>query len=157
MVSFAFFIAGLRSGFITSDKTTIQNFHLYRTYHGIAMPLPSQYSSAWAWDNDEHLEETRKSYDTKYASALSQFQDNQEIKRPDGGFYFWLETPCNDELFTKNLYKKHGVIVLPGSYLGIEKDGINPGKNYVRIAIVHDNKTVENAARAINEILNEYN
>jgi N-succinyldiaminopimelate aminotransferase len=148
-------LAGLRSGFITSDISTIKNFHLYRTYHGIAMPLPSQYASTWAWENDDHVEETRKSYDIKYASALNQFQDNPEIKRPNGGFYFWIETPYDDELFTKNLYKKHGVIVLPGSYLGGKNKNPNPGKNFVRIAIVHDNKTIEIAVRAINEMLNE--
>ena len=70
-------------------------------------------------------------------------------------FVFTQNKELDDELFTKNLYKKHGVIVLPGSYLGGKNKYPNPGKNFVRIAIVHDNKTIEIAVRAINEMLNE--
>ena len=147
-------LAGLRSGFITSDAKTISKFHLYRTYHGVAMPLPSQYASAWAWTDENHVMINRESYDQKYDSFIGALDLKNSIKRPPGAFYIWLETPYCDELFTKNLYKKHGVKVLPGSYLGIEEFSINPGKNFIRLAIVHDNKTVEIAAQAINEVLN---
>ncbi|MDG2061162.1 MAG: aminotransferase class I/II-fold pyridoxal phosphate-dependent enzyme [SAR86 cluster bacterium] len=147
-------LAGLRSGFITSDELTIKKFLLYRTYHGVAMPLPSQYASAWAWEDENHVATNRRSYDKKFDMFLSTIDSRSSIRRPPGAFYIWLETPYSDKLFTKNLYKKHGIIVLPGSYLGVEQDKINPGKNFVRLAIVHNNKTIQIAAQAINEMLN---
>jgi aspartate/methionine/tyrosine aminotransferase len=36
---------------------------------------------------------------------------------PEGGFYFWSETPTDDEHFASALYREYNVTVLPGSYL----------------------------------------
>jgi len=40
--------------------------------------------------------------------------------------------------------------VLPGSYLGREVDGINPGKGYVRIALVPQ---LEECAEAVDRLV----
>ncbi|WP_157772804.1 aminotransferase class I/II-fold pyridoxal phosphate-dependent enzyme, partial [Pseudoponticoccus marisrubri] len=38
-------LPGLRSGFVAGDGEILEKFLLYRTYHGCAMPLPTQYAS----------------------------------------------------------------------------------------------------------------
>jgi N-succinyldiaminopimelate aminotransferase len=42
-------VPGLRSGFVAGDARLIKPFLLYRTYHGCAMPVPTQLASIAAW------------------------------------------------------------------------------------------------------------
>jgi N-succinyldiaminopimelate aminotransferase len=56
--------------------------------------------------------------------------------RPDAAFYLWAKVPGDDADFARRLYADEAVSVLPGSYLGREADGVNPGAGYVRIALV---------------------
>ena len=78
----------------------------------------------------------RRLYTQKFSDAMQILSDTIPIQLPDAGFYFWLETPISDTEFTKLLYRDYNVTVLPGSYLGREAHGINPGVNHVRIALV---------------------
>ena len=50
-------------------------------------------------------------------------------------FFLWLKVK-DGENFTKQLYSKHAIKVMPGEYLSYGKNN-NPGKEYVRIALVH--------------------
>ena len=143
-------LAGLRSGFITANKSIIDDLLLYRTYHGVTLSIPTQMASSWAWRDASHVESNRKEYDKKYNIAISALKDVPEIFRPPGGFYIWLKVPCDDQFFAKQLYKESNVIVLPGSYLAIESKEINPGKGFVRIAIVHKTEVIEQALTAVN-------
>ena len=144
-------LAGLRSGFISANESVINDLLLYRTYHGVTLSLPTQMASKWAWEDNVHVEKNQKDYDKKYEVAISALKDVPEIRRPQGGFYIWLNVPCDDQIFARQLYEKNNVIVLPGSYLAFEESKINPGKGYVRIAIVHETKIIEEALTAINE------
>ena len=144
-------LAGLRSGFITASESIINDLLLYRTYHGVTLSLPTQMASSWAWDDYSHVENNRKDYDKKYEIAISALQDVPKITRPPGGFYIWLKVPCDDQLFAKRLYEESNVIVLPGSYLAVENEGVNPGKDFVRIAIVHETELIEQALTAVNQ------
>ena len=149
-------LAGLRSGFACGPKKILDNYHLFRTYHGVALPLPTQHASSWAWSDDLHVLKNRENYDKKFNIALNELAPIQKMKRPDGAFYLWIKTPEDDQLFTKKLFEKYGVIVLPGSFLGAKKSGKNPGKNFVRIAIVHENETVKKALHLISLHLSSY-
>ena len=64
----------------------------------------------------------------------------------------WLKTP-NGEKFSKTLFKEKNIISLPGKYLAVSKNGKNPAENYVRIALVHDNKIIKEALDKIADIL----
>jgi len=149
-------LAGLRSGFVAANKSIIKKLLLYRTYHGATQSIPSQMASEWAWKEDVHVENNRKDYDDKYEFALNEIDQNYKVIRPYGGFYLWIKLPIDDLTFTKKLYQDHNVIVLPGSYLSVEKDGVNPGTNFIRAAIIHDKETVKKAAFAINDVLNYF-
>ncbi len=57
------------------------------------------------------------------------------IDLPDGGFFLWL--PVEDgEAAALKLWRETGVRVLPGAYLSRDVDGDNPGKGYIRVALV---------------------
>jgi N-succinyldiaminopimelate aminotransferase len=70
---------------------------------------------------------------------------------PDAAFYLWARTPIDDEEFARRLHARCNVTVLPGSYLSRERDRLNPGKGFVRIALVAEENEVMEAARRIAE------
>ena len=62
-------VPGLRSGFVAGDPAIMARLLLYRTYHGSAMPVPTQLASAAAWQDDAHAASNRRLYQEKFARA----------------------------------------------------------------------------------------
>jgi aspartate/methionine/tyrosine aminotransferase len=70
-----------------------------------------------------------------------------------GAFFLWLDVG-DDEAATKRIWAEQGVKVIPGSYLSITApDGSNPGKQFIRIALVHDLETTREGLSRINDAL----
>jgi N-succinyldiaminopimelate aminotransferase len=134
-------LPGLRSGFVAGDAKILQPFLLYRTYHGCAMPVHTQLASIAAWNDEEHVKENRRQYSLKFKAVLEilndpSIADKIEVEQTDASFYLWAKTSIDEELFAQQLFAQQHVTVLPGSYLSRTIDGINPGKNRVRMALV---------------------
>ncbi len=129
-------LPGMRSGFVAGDAELIKTYLLYRTYHGCAMPPVHQIASIEAWNDETHVKQNRALYVKKFDAVIEILHPVIKVSLPDAGFYLWLNTPVNDEIFTKQLYAQKNVTVLPGSYLSRESSGINPGKDHVRMALV---------------------
>ncbi len=129
-------LPGLRSGFIAGDPQIIEQFLLYRTYHGCSMSPPVQHASAVAWQDEAHVKSNRQAYDKKYDTVLGMLDPVVPVSKPDAGFYLWLNLPMDDKHFTQALLRDQNVAVVPGSYLGREVNGVNPGDNHVRLALV---------------------
>lgn len=149
-------LAGLRSGFVCASEETIKKLSLYRTYHGVTLSLPAQMASTWAWEDRNHVRENRLLYDERFEAAISCFDSSDNVIRPDGGFYIWLKLPCDDQLFAKSLYQDSGILSLPGSYLSKENEGINPGKGFLRLAVVHDVDTISNAFSEVSKKISDF-
>jgi N-succinyldiaminopimelate aminotransferase len=129
-------LPGLRSGFVAGDADILQSFLLYRTYHGCAMPVQTQLASIAAWNDEQHVAANRALYREKFDAVLAILDGVLDVQRPDGGFYLWAKTPLDDETFTRELFAREHVTVVPGSYLSRSVDGMNPGANRVRMALV---------------------
>lgn len=129
-------VPGMRSGFVAGDATILRKFLLYRTYHGSAMNPAVQAASTVAWSDEQHVAENRKLYHEKFTGAMHILGDTLPVSMPDAGFYLWLRTPVSGIEFSRCLYREGNVTVLPGSYLAREAHGIDPGKDFVRIALV---------------------
>lgn len=150
-------LPGMRSGFVAGDKKLIKSFLLYRTYHGCAMPPVHQIASLGAWNDEQHVIHNRQLYVKKFAAVIDILKPVIEVNLPDAGFYLWLNTPIDDETFARDLYALQNVTVLPGSYLSREHDGINPGKNHVRLALVAPLDECIIAAERIKEYIQTLN
>ncbi len=129
-------LPGLRSGFVAGDGEVLAQYHQYRTYHGCALPPPTQAASIAAWNDEEHVRANRDQYRAKFDAVLQILKPVLDVRKPEASFYLWPKTPRDDETFTRELYASQNVLVLPGSYLSREAEGINPGRNHVRIALV---------------------
>lgn len=141
---------GLRSGFAAGNAAILEKFLLYRTYHGSAMSPAVQAASVAAWRDEAHVIENRRLYRQKYAEMTPILQQSLEVDLPDGGFYLWVKTPISDIDFSRELYKRYNVMLLPGTFLAREAHGINPGQNFVRIALVAPlDECVEAAQRIV--------
>jgi len=142
---------GLRSGFIAGDEEILKEYMKYRTYIGCASPLPLQSAAAAAWLDEEHVASSREVYKKNFLIA----RDILGVEAPEATFYIWLKVP-NAIDFTVKLYEKYNVKVLPGEFLGRENsDDKNPGKDFVRIALVESQEKTENALTRIKECLGE--
>ncbi|MDZ7683794.1 MAG: succinyldiaminopimelate transaminase [Gammaproteobacteria bacterium] len=129
-------LPGLRSGYACGDALIIERFLLYRTYHGSAMPVHNQLLRTVAWRDETHVEANRKLYRRKYDAVAEVLGNTWPMETPAAGFYLWPETPVDDETFTVRLLESENIKVVPGSYLGRERDGRNPGSRRVRMALV---------------------
>lgn len=136
---------GLRSGFAAGDAEVLAKFQLYRTYHGSAMSNAVQLASVAAWQDEAHVAENRRLYREKFDAFFGLVNPALALSRPEAAFYYWVDAGGDDEAFTRDLYAEANVMVLPGSYLSREAHGTNPGRGFVRIALV---STVAEAAEA---------
>ncbi len=129
-------LPGLRSGAVAGDPALIERFALYRTYHGCAMPLPTQLASVAAWNDDRHVAVNRRLYQQKFEQVLPILQPVLPVSRPEGAFYLWTRVPGDDARFARALYESVHLTVLPGSFMAREVHGENPGRGFVRISLV---------------------
>lgn len=128
---------GLRSGAVAGDASVLRQFLLYRTYHGSAMSLTVQHASIAAWSDEGHVDINRAKYREKFAAITPMLAGPLGATLPDAGFYLWARVPGgDDESFTRDLFAATHVTVLPGQYLAREAHGVNPGRGFVRIALV---------------------
>lgn len=141
---------GLRSGFIAGDEEILKKYMKYRTYIGCASPLPLQSAAAAAWNDEEHVIAARKIYKENFIIA----KEILGTEIPSATFYLWIEVKDALE-FTKKLYEKYNVKVLPGEFLARDnRKEKNPGLGYIRIALVENQEKTRSALERIKECLN---
>jgi N-succinyldiaminopimelate aminotransferase len=129
----------MRSGFVAGDEKIIEAFALYRTYHGCAMNPAVQAASIAAWNDEAHVIENRKLYAAKFKDVTPLLTGVLEVAVPDAAFYLWAKIKdgkTSDTEFAVKLYRDLNITVLPGSFLAREAHGVNPGKNFIRMALV---------------------
>ena len=147
-------VPGLRSGFVAGDAKILKQYLQYRTYQGCALPLPTQYASVVAWEDETHVKQNRILYRQKFTAFIDILKDVCTITKPSASLYIWLKTSIDDAEFAKQLFAQENITVLPGSFLSRDANGINPGKNHVRIALVAPIEECIDAANRIKHFIN---
>ena len=146
-------VPGLRSGFVAGDAKLIKSFLLYRTYHGSAMSPIVQTASIAAWADEAHVVDNRAQYRDKFAQVTPLLAGVMDVTLPDAGFYLWAAVPevfnGSDEAFSRELLALYNVVVLPGSYLARDAQGVNPGAGRIRMALVAETAECVEAAQRI--------
>ena len=141
-------VPGLRSGFVAGDAALIADFARLRSYSGGASPLPVLAAAAALWGDEAHVEESRALYRRKFDLAEERLAGRAGFYRPDGGFYLWLDVGDGAET-AQRLWREVAVKALPGAYLSrgddLSPSRPAPGAAYIRLALVHDLETTEDA------------
>ena len=131
-------LPGLRSGFVAGDRSLIETFMRYRTYHGCAMSPLVQAASIAAWNDEEHVIQNRQLYRDKFAAVTQILAPALEFPKPEASFYLWPKTPIDDVTFSRSLFNAQHITVLPGQYMSRISNASNPGENRIRLALVAD-------------------
>jgi len=146
-------VPGMRSGFVAGDAQLLKQFLKYRTYHGAALSPVFQSASIAAWQDEIHVRDNRAKYLSKFQTVTPMLAAHLDVKLPDAAFYLWAKVDrlgVDDTEFARRLYADYNVTVLPGSYLARDAHGINPGRNFVRLALVADvEECIEGAQRIV--------
>ena len=146
-------VPGMRSGFVAGDEKIIEKFALYRTYHGCAMSPVVQAASIAAWNDEAHVIENRRLYAEKFKTVTPMLAGKLEVDMPDAAFYLWAKSNISDTELAIKLYRDLNITVLPGSLLAREAHGQNPGKNFIRMALVASLNECVDAANRIKKYL----
>ena len=143
---------GLRSGFVAGGPETMRRIRQLRAYAGAPLPLPLQNVAEQVWKDEAHVEASRLRYVAKYEIADAVFDSIEGCAAPDAGFFLWLPVDDGEEA-TIRLWREKGVRVLPGAYLSREVNGKNPGKGYIRVAMVAEEQEMQRGCEAIRDCL----
>jgi len=149
-------LPGLRIGFAAGDRRFLARFLKLRNISAPQVPMPAQRVAIAAYGDEVHVEENRRLYAQKYDLADTIIGKRYGYRRPEGGFFLWLDVSGlgGDEAVALRLWREAGLRVVPGRYLAREQaDGSNPGLGYIRIAMVQDQETTAQALHRLVAVL----
>ncbi|MBI1210340.1 MAG: aminotransferase class I/II-fold pyridoxal phosphate-dependent enzyme [Alphaproteobacteria bacterium] len=145
-------LAGLRSGFVAGNAELMAKLVQFRNVTGPQLPLPLAAVSTAAWSDETHVVANRALYAEKFQAAQAKLGNRFGFHIPAGSFFLWLDVGDGEEAALK-LWREGGVKVLPGGYLARETAQGNPGKSFIRVALVNDIETTREALDRIARIL----
>lgn len=134
-------LAGLRVGFAAGDPDFIGFWSIRRNVFAPQVPMPMQAVAVAAYRDETHVEANRRLYNEKYEAAERILGNRFGYRTPPGGFFLWLDMSSvgGGETAALRLWREAGVRSLPGEYLALPRpDGSNPGKPFLRLAMVND-------------------
>ena len=153
-------MTGYRVGWVAGDPEIIEKFKKLKTNIDSGTPNFIQDGAIVALQDETHAEQMRGEYREKRNIILEAFKNaNWEDCKSEATFYLWLKTPqsMNSVEFAKQLLVKElAIVVTPGAWISdLDKDGFNPGDNYVRFALVPPLSEVKIAAERIKKFYNK--
>ena len=117
---------------------------------GVVISEPQLRVAQALYKDEEHVKKNRLYYDKNFEIS----EKILNIKKPQGGFFNFI--PVDDDLVaTKHLWTNHGIKVMPGRYMAYSNGDDNPGKNFLRIALVNNAETTDLALKKISKGLLE--
>jgi N-succinyldiaminopimelate aminotransferase len=149
-------LPGLRIGFAAGDRHFLARFLELRNVAAPQVPMPAQRVAIAAYGDEAHVEDNRRLYARKFDLADQIIGDRYGYRRPAGGFFLWLDVSAQggDEAVALRLWRAAGLRVVPGRYLARDQaDGSNPGRGYIRVAMVQDQETTAQALHRLVAVL----
>jgi aspartate/methionine/tyrosine aminotransferase len=149
-------LPGMRVGFAAGDRRFLASYLELRNVAAPQVPMPLQQVAIAAYGDERHVEENRRLYRQKYDLADQIVGDRYGYRRPAGGFFLWLNVAAQggSEAAALRLWREAGLRVVPGRYLAREqRDGSNPGADYIRVAMVHNNEITAEALHRLVGVL----
>ena len=134
---------GLRSGFLVGDEEIIKRYGQFVTFGGSPLPLPILHASTALWNDDEHVVENRLYYAKNFRIAEEILKPYGDVSVPQAGFFLWLNVG-DGIAASKKLWQENAIKTVPGELMARAGPGNeNPGKKYLRLALVYDADTTK--------------
>lgn len=111
-----------------------------------------QDAAVTAFSDEKHCEEMRKVYSERIDAMIPALRAvGCKVSKPDGTFYLWAKLPMNKDPinFSESLLLNKGINSVPGNLISYTFNGINPGVEYVRFAMVQPIEKVKEAAERL--------
>ncbi|HLC60253.1 MAG TPA: aminotransferase class I/II-fold pyridoxal phosphate-dependent enzyme [Candidatus Nanoarchaeia archaeon] len=146
-------MTGYRIGWAAGDENVISAFRKLKPNIDSGTPVFIQDAAISALQDEKHVEKSRKDYRQKrdiIVNALTSV--GLESCMPEATLYIWQKTPngINSVEFAKKLLQKEiAIVVTPGAWISNNFNGLNPGENYVRFALVPTLEETKDAAKRI--------
>ena len=140
--------AGLRGGFLAGDAAVIALYKKMVANGAALMPTPLLRACGALYRDGAHAEIIRQHYETSFDIA----ERYLPVTGAKGGFFLWLPV-ADDVAFAKRAYQEQALRVMPGRFMASNTQDGNPGEGFVRVALVHDHKTVETAMMRLSHLL----
>jgi succinyldiaminopimelate transaminase len=138
-------MTGYRSGFVAAPAEVIAALKAYRPTVGTAPQEFVQRASVVAWDDEQHVVDTRARYAAKRDVLLPVLAAiGWEVVASDATMYLWVAVPDAETLVERLL--ERGMLVSPGSFFGPS------GEGYIRFALVPPLAECERAAAILAEL-----
>jgi aspartate/methionine/tyrosine aminotransferase len=145
-------VPGLRGGFVAGDPSSVAGYAQYNRSCGVSNPLPVCAAAASLWSDDSHVARRRASLARIWDLADHVLGDLPGYRRAQAGFFLWMPVK-DDEETARRLWRDDALTVMPGRYLAVDDAGVNPGIDHLRIALVHEEKVMEEALARIRSTL----
>ena len=146
-----------RIGWVAGDENIIASLRKLKTNVDSGTPTFIQDAAITALGDEKHVEKMRQDYRQKRDILITALKSlGLADCTPDAAMYIWQKTPSgiNSVEFAKRLLKKEiAVVVTPGAWISREFNGLNPGNDYVRFALVPTIDECKIAAERIKKFL----
>lgn len=145
-----------RVGWLAGDSRIIDIFKKVKTNIDSGTATFIQDAATAALLDEKHVEEFRTLYRKKrdiIVDALTSI--GLEDCSPQAGIYIWQRCPLgmsSVEFAKKLLSKDTAIVTTPGAWISNKADGLNPGEDYVRFALVPSLKDCKEAAGRIRKL-----
>ncbi|MRI83988.1 MAG: alanine transaminase [Nitratiruptor sp.] len=150
-------MAGWRVGFVVGNERLVGALQKMKSWIDYGMFTPIQVAATVALNGpQECVEEIRKTYEKRRDVLIESFaRAGWEIAKPRATMFVWAKIPepfrAKGSLdFSKRLLTEAKVAVSPGVGFG------EGGQEYVRIALIENEKRIRQAARNIKRFLRAY-
>ena len=146
-------MTGYRIGWTAGDENIISAFKKLKPNIDSGTPTFIQDAAFAALQDEQHVEKSRKDYKQKrdiIVNALTSV--GLDSCMPEATLYVWQKTPngiYSVEFAKKLLQKEIAIVVTPGAWISNNFNGLNPGENYVRFALVPTLEETKEAAQKI--------
>jgi alanine-synthesizing transaminase len=151
-------MAGWRVGFFVGNPKLIGALQKIKSWLDYGMFLPIQVAATIALNGDQTcVQEITDKYDHRQDILLDAFKRaGWPVRRNQASMFVWARIPeCARHLgsleFSKRLLVEANVAVAPGIGFG------EYGDEYVRIALIENDKRIRQAAKNIKQFLQEFN
>ena len=147
-------MAGWRVGFVVGNKKLVGALQKIKSWIDYGMFTPIQIAATVALDGPQDcVEEIRQKYEKRRDVLIESFKRaGWEIEKPKATMFVWARIPeafrkAGSLEFSKELLTKAKVAVSPGIGFG------EGGHEYVRIALIENEKRIRQAAKNIKHFL----